>query len=468
MLMHKTLRHTFGLVFLQACILAAKETLGLVRCNLDRNGVQSVGIKDIYIPLNYDLYVEPGTNLILDSGVTVNTSRENVCVTRTRTDGTSESIVGCEFEPNVEEKQLTQNELVSFDGHWALNVSNVQNDYDGSTFTWKYSDSDDLIGQTTVNIIGKHIEVWQVNTEFGRSMAVVWELNELDAKDVSFESPDGMLFFFENVNGEPSNCYMYNDNGNIFSLHGNNFIAINFDNVSCDNRHNYTFTVSVNEYQSYSSFITLQINDKHNMSIRLTHQPIQHDDTAVLQCTANSPLHALTWFFNDDEIVDDDRHNIQTNELDSTLYIYNVGSSDLGTYSCVVKSQCSMSHKESINLYLPGHLSPTTKLPATCTWLCISPPSEENQENDQTMTTPQKNNSRGCHGDEGCIHPFCDFKNTITYNILVTVSMLSLLSLCVSVACNIWMYRDRSRHRKEKTQKEKASGDSLLGSQSTA
>ncbi|XP_070556599.1 uncharacterized protein [Ptychodera flava] len=332
--------------------LVSRETFGQSHCDFTVIGSQAVGENDILVPVNYDVAVVQGVNLILDSGVYV-AEEKDICVTRHRAGDTT--VVGCtNGVPSHIDYIVSQHSLEEYKGTWSLNIYNLQSYHNESKYVWTYRDTEDIIGETNIRLIESNsAELW-VNAASGRNMSVVLKLDEdlQDAKDIAYETADKILFSYENRQGFAQDCYVYHKASRIFPIHRHNFLAINkIDVAKCTSEGKHVLTVTPNAFRNPErTSVFIEVEGEVHVDSTVVHKPEFQRDTAVLQCTANSKIFTSTWFINDIKIQNDERHRVVNGITKSTLTVKDVNDDDVDYYHCQVKTCDGEGYSQKISL----------------------------------------------------------------------------------------------------------------------
>ncbi|XP_070556595.1 uncharacterized protein [Ptychodera flava] len=261
-----------------------------------------------------------------------------ICVTRKRLDDVI--VIGCTSgSSNTIDYTVTGHSLTEYKGSWSLNIYNLQSKHNESTYTWKYSDDGDVIGETRIRVFDKKSSNIQVTSYDGRNMSVILELNALNAIDVGFENTEKIVFFFTNINGSAADCHVSEGRPSIYPIHCHNILSINYINVSKrDMQDIYHLTVTTNATNEPRRIaIDFQVEEENYANLNIIRHPSFHGDIAILQWSIEYIILTSTWFFNNSKIEADERHSTVDNGTSGTLTIHNASEIDNGVYHCQLR-----------------------------------------------------------------------------------------------------------------------------------
>ncbi|XP_077979390.1 uncharacterized protein LOC144434773 isoform X8 [Glandiceps talaboti] len=406
-------------------ILCTRNAFGILKCEDQAGGARAVSTTEIYVPLNFDVNIESGYTLYLDSGVYPIDPRI-LCVNTTRKQGSTFSLCSHD-EKDMNRVDLPGHELINREDKWMLKVDNLTLREDGEIHQWWFGATKEILGQTLTEIRDVKVgdALLNVTVSGGRNSTLSLIFKALNITDVNLKDSNRNIYFdFVNLNGKAAQCHIYSnpsDGIKISPSHQFNNLAVNFWNFNCDMSGKYTLTRSLDK-GTKTTVIDVKVKEEIETNITIVKQPEYSTDTAEIKCSSNKKIISTKWFVNGFFIQDGDTlRKISTDEKESMLTI-NWHSDGDSIYKCDIHANCSVESKEII-LDTKG----LTSCPA-CD--CHCPTTQVIQTETVTVSetdTSTETEAEACSSNDGMVNGFiisCAFNVVLVCAICILIYKL--------------------------------------------
>ncbi|XP_070577435.1 protogenin-like [Ptychodera flava] len=219
------------------------------------------------------------------------------------------------------------------------------------TYTW-WSVVSGWLGDTIVSIQDTMSQSLEATARRGKPVSVVFRFETLYTMHIILMRDSLDLFYYQTSEGLMKRCASYSEN--ILPTYRGRYYIATFENVTCEMADQYNFIATWTVGQSILAEnikIDLHVQDNTRIDIKLEHKPLNVGDTAIIICNVSEEFSSLSWRFNNESLKVSNNHNVRIlSKTTSVLTIYDVGSDDIGSYSCEAKTRCGSVNSSSITL----------------------------------------------------------------------------------------------------------------------
>ncbi|XP_070573677.1 uncharacterized protein [Ptychodera flava] len=322
-----------------------------------REGVRAIDINQIYVPPGFDVCVEEGSTLMIDTGIGSEVE-DQICFTESMKNGSRQQIACVpSYNPEMTSNssgysfKVIKNNTISY--RWTLKLWNIMSN--PGKIDWWLSGHNSEYGSITITMLDRKLVHANVRVREKVNFSIVKYFTEENIKDIGFDGPSvfGIHYFdLEIESGSAKGCTQFTD-FLISPFYAHKYLSINFWNVDCGRRGQYTLSVTdIN--RNHNILVSLSINENIEVDGKVLKTPTFSFDKTKVMCSANKKKMKVLWFENGVPIPERGKggYGIERTDNSSILTIEYIDLKPNCTmeYMCWVSTDCSEGKNRTISV----------------------------------------------------------------------------------------------------------------------